>query len=373
MEKNINKFSNKKINIFGEIMNDGRGDYEWIATIIDLLKSYGVEESNIRVVYMNVYDFDKSLNMYNEIFKNISNKFLENDICQIITNENQNLLNNENDKFVIYNFGEIDKKYIEDNLKKIEDFDEKLYNYNLENDKILKYDNFDNVKKFVNKLLEGNINNDVNNNNVGKYVCKIEKIQYDIIKKNTKNQQFEFNNKTGKVGDGYYPVNVLSEYTKRFKNINIYYIGLSSLYSDEISFNTYAQDINIHFSTQSEIFDNIPNPILMAEGGQNHGFSCNSSYGYIKANPIGDENKLNVFLEKNELKKEKTCIAYISLGSNLDVPIKMSKFVKIICYSKNYIYDKNNIYTIYLVSNYQFLFNVEIFESSRQIIIFCFS
>ncbi len=48
-------------NIIVEVMNDGAGDYAYVIYLLELLLKMGIKQEDIRIVYINVYDFSQDL------------------------------------------------------------------------------------------------------------------------------------------------------------------------------------------------------------------------------------------------------------------------------------------------------------------------
>ena len=131
---------------------------------------------------------------------------------------------------------------------------------------------------------------------------------------------------------------------------------------------------NLFFRT-SEISWALSNVVYIREGGQQdqnpdeNALACSIESGYIQALPEGNATKFEEYMSLRNLNANNTCVSYISLGDSSH-GLKLSKFIKILCYSNDYKYNSGNVYSILLTNAWEEIFgsDVEKLDSDIKII-----
>jgi hypothetical protein len=335
-------------NIFAELINDGAGDYAWVETLVKFLKNNGVPDEKIRIIVLHASDYGDDLNtivltmfrLYNDELKPSTN-------CSIASVDNIDGLKENSAEVITYVFEKNDSLA---NENKFKIFGDNLYLH----DKYNYASDFKDIKNIVNNILNG-IVTDPSKIEVGNYVCRVSK---EIIKNIEVPDSLLTIRESGNPG---YPINMISNFTRTFQNIPIYYFGilkcmdLSGLFDIDDGLNT----TNMNFKTQGDDDCVINNAIKIREGGHDEGGSINCSiqYGYVQAVAEGNEEDFKKYMESKSLTAKNTCVSYISLGNNKHA-LKLSKFIKILCYSADYDYPTNK-YSILMTNSWNEIFSAD--------------
>lgn len=299
--------SDKKINIIAEVMTDGRGDFAWVKTLIEIILNCGIKHENISVYLMcqfcSLIDSTIAEKMYD-----IGNSFKE---C--INDEDKDNFNNlltdvDNIKLFI-------KKRPNIQIKNIEKLDELI--------SMINENQTDKLNRIKDHKKEKCILDDS------------EKLMYDKTSVDTYYKNDDY--KIGKyMNDAYNLTN---------NNINFYLIdSVDFLIEDTKFFNSLLKKINSNLNIlflTGEYLDNYDNffknkpKVIIREGGHtdnnaiNAGYGTNS-HGLLNANINININELNTFLKQYELSiKNPYHVIYMS-GSDETHGYKLSLFLMLL-------------------------------------------
>jgi len=356
----------KIYNIINQVMNDGAGDYAWSVNLLNFLLSQKVPQENIRLIYFNVYDYDQELKklLISKISTHLD-EFSKENTCKTIIdlstiNKDDTIKryifkkNTEAFNFSLYH----DKKLLKSN-------GEKLYS----DTNNLTPTDFYKINEIMDKILysEKITLDKISKNDI---ICEISDETYKSIYGSTFNDKLELLRNPEMIA---FPINRLKELYKDYPEIKIFYFDAYKQMSNLKELKLFNTAINLVFLTQENdiILDNYIN---LREGGQslNGALNCSLKYGYIQAEPKGDDSKLQEYRAKLKLNLNNTCISYISTGSIKEVPQKLSKFIKIICYSPKYLYvdgDISSIYTILMINHYDTVFPLLIDQLDKDLVV----
>ena len=332
-------------NIIIEVMNDGAGDWAYAIYLLELLLNLGVEEQHIRIIYINCYDWNKDLNtlINDKLKKNI--ELLQ---CEVIDETNITTSKQPNVNIIKYTFPSILDFKKEELVDEIKNIEKKLYN--IAEKKLIPTD-FNNIFIIITKLLNGFKVSETNIKN-GDYYCKIYKDKLnindneliDLYNTNVKNAGYPFD-RIGKI------------LFYKYQKINLIYLDYAYLYSNNLADSEIFKNVvNILFRTQEDLgFYNIDNLISIREGGHSNdnSFNCSIQYGYIRSKPDGNKIQFDKYCYDNNIIPMNSHVCYISQSDILKVPKNLSKFIKILGYTKNI--DNNN--KILMIGNWDELFS----------------
>jgi hypothetical protein len=311
-------FSKKKFNIIGEVMSDGQGDWSWVFYIVKQLISFGAKPNNINIIYYNVYDNNTTIKNLKKLSSVLKNLKCSNTIKDEIFN-NKELL-----------FFLLNQKFLQDVKDKIlTEFTEKIY-------KLEKHFTAEETAKIFDILKE--LNNgyremlQINGNPIKQISNK--KICYF----NNNSIRFNIDNINYTIGNSLYSINNIKDLNiDKIKTIKIYLFSADNN-PDKLE-EKLENKINIIFRTQQENTDFMTKivasryKIIMREGGHSddNALNCNPNFGYVQANPLGDEKQLNNYIKTNNLPNiDKINVAYISLGKKAEEADKLLLFIKIL-------------------------------------------
>jgi hypothetical protein len=338
-------------NIIVELMNDGAGDYAYTIYLIDLLLKMGINQQDIRIVYINTFDYGYDLNtiVHDKLKSNI--ELLQ---CNVIDEKNISAARTQNPEIIKYTFkpqqniiGTPERKEV--TLYDINTTSGKLYNFNTTNLTPVDFNNtFNIINNLVNafKFPEDNVQ-------IGDTQCTVQRTQLDT--NNIKlTELYDLS-----VKQPGFPIDRIGNLLfNKYPSINIIYMYSLILYEGEDLNNKplFSQAINIVFRTQPDnnIY-NFKNLISIREGGHssNNSFNCSINHGYIKAKVEGNLDIFNTYCINNNIIPENSHVCYISPSSDNDIPKKLSKFVKILGYTNEI---KNN-HKILMLGNWDKLFS----------------
>jgi hypothetical protein len=339
--------SKVQVNIIGEVMSDGQGDWSWVFTIAKQLIDYNIPHNNIKIFYQNVYDVGDTKTNLDKLSNLLDKLQCSDTILQNIYDDVSKL------KFLLE-----DTNNPTDNKILLDKFLTKIYTLSGNMTAQETADIF-NIIVAINKgfrdiiQLQSNPTTKIS----GKKICyydntlntpntfKIDDINYEV-----KNSLYSINNISN--------LNIPSTNTIQ---INLLNNDISSL-SDKDFNDQFEDKINIFFRTQeaSEFSEKILNykPIIIREGGDDtdSALNCNPEFGYVQAQPSGNDQQLQKYLTDNKLPEiSKINVAYISLGDS-DEFNKLILLIKILSnviedLSGNTIGIIGNIYEKIFISN----------------------
>lgn len=346
-------------NIIVEVLNDGAGDWAYSIYLLELLIKMGVTEEQIRIIYINTYEYDKDLNslINTKLKKNI--ELLQ---CKIINGKNIIDAQKPNLEIVKYTFTNRNDYFNKTkSIEKITTIEKKLYNLDEQN---LTSVDFNNIFNIINNLLQGFKVPEIDIS-YGDYYCEVEKKELakeyinltDLYNTNVKNQGYPYN----RIATFLFP---------KYKKISLIYLDHTYFFESDIKNNDiFKNNVNILFRTQ---WDNIekfifPNLIHLREGGNHiipvraggdglksdYSLNCSIRYGYIKAKVEGDRTKFETYCRSTDITPLNSHVCYISLNDNNYIAKKLSKFIKILCYSSE-IANNNKIL---MIGNWDELFS----------------
>ena len=95
--------------------------------------------------------------------------------------------------------------------------------------------------------------------------------------------------------------------------------------------------------------------IKIREGGngRDNSLNCSIRYGYIRAKVEGDETRFATYCRNNNIAPLNSHVCYISTSDPNEIPKKLSKFIKILCYSP----EITNNNRILMINNWDELFS----------------
>lgn len=351
-------FTSKNFNVINQVMNDGSGDYAWTENLVDYLLSKSVPIENIKLIYFNVYDFGEDLkNIVSEKTKLDIGQFKEAGTCKIM--EVSKITPNDLIKYVFkkaqYDSLEIFNDSLDRDITNINNFNDNIYDFT----KFLTPNNYKNVFDILNKILSGK-KVDQTTFKDGDILCEVSKSNLDDEILNPGNSAF--------------PISKIRNLTK-YPSLQIYYFHAMMSMVDFSEHPLFSESVNLLFMTQEdETFNPLPNEIRLREGGDDRGgaVNCSTTFGYIQAKPEGNREKFLEYFSRLGLDPTKTCISYISLGETSLVAAKLSKFIKLLCYSSDYLYDSSNessVYSILMVNEFNRVFSEQLGDIDKDIVI----
>ena len=330
-------------NIIIEVMNDGAGDWAYAIYLLELLLNLGVEEQHIRIIYINCYDYGNDLNtlINDKLKKNI--ELLQ---CKVIDETNITTSKQPNFNIIKYTFTSNFNK--EESVDKIDNIKTKLYN--IAEKKLIPTD-FNNIFNIITKLLDGFKVSGTNIKN-GDYYCEISNENLTI---NDINIIDLYNTNVTNAGYPFDRIGKILFY--KYKKINLIYLDYAYLYSNNLADSEIFKNVvNILFRTQEDQgFYNIDNLISIREGGHSNdnSFNCSIQYGYIRSKPDGNKVQFDKYCNDNNIIPMNSHVCYISPSDIFKVPKNLSKFIKILGYTKNI----NNNNKILMIGNWNELFS----------------
>jgi len=342
-------------NIIVEVMYDGAGDWAYATYLLELLLSIGVKEDQIRIIYINTFEYGKDLN-------DLINDKLESNIkllkCKVINGKNITDARSTNLEIIKYTFknnnGYFNKTK---SIEKINTIKDKLYNVDEEH---LYSNDFNKIFNIINELLKG-FKVPENNINYGDYYCEVKKTDLEA---NNINLTDLYNTNVRNLG---YPFNRIGSLLfHKYKNISIIYLDYFSGQSISNN-NIFKNCINILFRTQYDNGNyNFPNLISIREGGhsRDNSLNCSIRNGFIRAKVEGDRTIFETYCRDNNIIPLNSHVCYISVETDDIISTKLSKFIKILCYSKEI--ENNN--KILMIGNWDELFSeINIINPKRQL------
>jgi len=344
----MDKISKYKYNIINQVLSDGSGDWAWTENLIEYLVDRNVSIDNIVLIYLGMnHNFENNhlKSKIDEVKNTLEDMTTK---CKVLKMTAGRELSEISYIFRRKDIEEFNNEIYE-NMGRICDFKDKLY----KTDKYMTVDDFENMKNIMKKIIEGN---EKRNFEEGNIVCNREV-------KILSNDSLDVN-KRG------YPINKISNLINKYPLIKIHYFEGSPILFYQTNLENmirglYERSINITFLTvqEREIVEwTLPHQILIREGGDklNGALNCSIRYGYIQAKPVGDIGRLEEYLRLlNISERLLTCVSYISLSDKHNLPRKLCKFIKIMCYSPEYEYEDRKRYNILMVNEYDTIFRRE--------------